>query len=327
MSSHEADSVIAGIGDAQAHGAGGFPEVALEAVATASRRGLTYSICTCVTRPSQYAEMVASFQSAGFGFPDAEFLYVDNSTSNGLDAFAAYNLFLRIARGRYVVLCHQDIVLRDDRTHLDRLIADIELLDPQWAVLGNAGGVSINRLAIRISDRWGENARRGGPFPARVSSLDENFIIVRGEANLALSSDLRGFHLYGTDICLIADLLGYHAYVIDFHVWHKGEGTVDEAFWSLRKALIVKYRRAFRARAIATTCTNLVLTSCRVTGVIANTEGGQRAIMYFLRSINRARKILTLVGRVAGFSPGRHARFPFFTKQHASDSTKHRRLP
>ena len=55
--------------------------------------------------------MVESFRTAGFTAGDTEFLYVDNSDQNALDAFAAYNLFLRVAKGRYIILCHQDIIL------------------------------------------------------------------------------------------------------------------------------------------------------------------------------------------------------------------------
>jgi len=315
MANHEIEPGIAQIDDRPAHRVDAFPEGCLEAVTTASRRELQYSICTCVTRPSQYAEMVTSFRSAGFTSEDCEFLYVDNSDGNSLNAFAAYNLFLRIARGRYVILCHQDIVLRDDRSDLDRLIAAAYEFDPAWGLLGNAGGASLGRLSIRITDAWGENTRRGGPFPARVRSLDENFMIARAAANLALSGDLSGFHLYGTDISLVADVLGYHCYVIDFHVWHKGSGVVDASFWDLRAAMIAKYRRAFRARAITTTCTNLVLLPSRIGGQIANTGVAGAVMRHILRAARRGRKgwmiaeswihLSLRCGRVAGDSAKR----------------------
>ncbi len=58
-------------------------------------------------------------------------------------------------------------------------------------------------------------------LPIRVGSLDENFIVVKRQANLALSHDMSGFHLYGTDLCIIADILGRTSYVVDFHLCHK----------------------------------------------------------------------------------------------------------
>lgn len=281
----------------------GFPEGCVLAVEAAAAREVRYTVCTCVTRPSQYREMVESFREAGFTASETEFLYVNNSEGNGLDAFAAYNLFLRIARGRYVILCHQDVVLRDSRAQLDRRVADMDKHDPNWALLGNAGGKDFSWLAIRITDPWGEDSRVGGPFPVRVRSLDENFIVARAEANLALSGDLTGFHLYGTDICVVAEILGHNSYVIDFHVWHKGGGTTDDSFYAVRRAMIWKYHRALRTRAIATTCTHIVLSTSWLRSVCGNASDVWPLINYFLRALNRVRKLRTRLPQMRGSKP------------------------
>ena len=97
-----------------------------------------------------------------------------------------------------------------------------------------------------VTDPYGEDIRKGGPFPVAVVALDENFIIVRAEANLAVSGNLAGFHLYGTEICLIAHILGYRSYVIDFHVWHKSKGHWDSSFLKVGNDMIAKYERALR---------------------------------------------------------------------------------
>jgi hypothetical protein len=272
-----------------------FPEGCISARNAAAERETRYSICTCVTDLSQYREMVASFWAAGFVGSGIEFLYVDNTEGNSLDAFAAYNLFLRAARGRYVILCHQDIVLRDDCAKLDRLIAETEEYDRDWGLLGNAGGINFASLSIRLPARWGGAQRIGGPFPTRVWSLDENFIIARASANLALSRDLSGYHLYGADICMVADILGYHSYVIDFHVWHKGNGFQDISFYMLRREIIQKYRRALRTRAVATTCTQVVLSGSRVWSSVGNTSLVRQLIRFILRMYRRVRKVVQSV--------------------------------
>ncbi len=95
-----------------------------------------------------------SFEAHGFTAPDCEFLFIDNSAGNRLDIYAGSNLFLRTARGRYVVLCHQDMeLLADGRARLEAVIAELGRLDPGWGLFGNAGGVRAGKLAVRITDR------------------------------------------------------------------------------------------------------------------------------------------------------------------------------
>jgi hypothetical protein len=214
---------------------------------------IRYSICTIVTRPNEYKAMIASFRLRGFREPDCEFLYLDNSQGNAFDSYAGYNLFLNVTHGAYIILCHQDILLMENgRAELDSIIESLTKRDPNWAAFGNAGAKYSGRIALRISDPHGED-QSTGDFPVQVQSLDENFIVVRRSANLALSHDLEGFHFYGADICIIADILGWNCYVVDFHLRHKSHGSKDDSFFSIRERLIRKYRRALRSRWIGTT--------------------------------------------------------------------------
>ena len=145
-----------------------------------------FSICTMVSDMAQYREMLATFHSNGFVAPACEFLYVDNTAANRFDGFQACNLFLRQARGVFIVLTHQDVrLLSDGFDRLNAVIDEVGALDPAWALLGNAGGLPQGGLAMRISDPHGADQRLGAPFPARCVSLDENFIVVRADANLA----------------------------------------------------------------------------------------------------------------------------------------------
>jgi hypothetical protein len=222
---------------------------------------IRYSICTLVTDLEEYREMVASMKRGGFGASDCEYLYIDNSRGNYADAFEGYNLFLTEARGTYILLCHQDILLlEDDRSLLDRRLHELDALDPAWGLCGNSGVTSAGRLATRLTDPHGANQALG-TFPSRVAALDENFIIVRRGANLGLSHDLSGFHLYGADLCLIADIMGRSAYVIDFHLHHKSGGTPNSHFYQSRLEMMKKYARALRPRWLATTCTHFRLDS------------------------------------------------------------------
>lgn len=236
---------------------------------------IRFSICSLVTDLDEYAEMVASFRDGGFGASDCEFLYLDNSSGNTFDAFAGYNLFLTRAAGDYVILCHQDILLiGQGRDALEKRLAELDSLDPAWALCGNAGGTADGALAVRITDPHGSD-QSVGTFPARARALDENFILVRRDANLALSHDLGGFHLYGADLCILADILGRTAYVIDFHLHHKSAGKTDGSFYAARKAAIAKYRRALRTRRIRTTCTTFGVSGLPMLGRLLGRRFGR----------------------------------------------------
>ncbi len=228
-----------------------------------------YSICTMVTRRGQYDEMVASFEAAGFREPAVEFLYVDNSDSNRLDAFQAIRTFLAEARGDLVVLCHQDVVLDADRIErLDAIVAELDRLDPAWGLLGNAGGEAPFRTVARITDPRGERADPG--LPRRVQSLDENFMVLRRDAASGVSRDLTGFHLYALDLCRQAALRGWRAYVADFHLRHLSGGTPDATFDAARSRFIEKYRRALAGETVQTMITTLHLSASRIASALLN---------------------------------------------------------
>jgi hypothetical protein len=114
-------------------------------------------------------------------------------------------------------------------------------------------------LALRITDPHG-TGQRIGPFPARVVSLDENFLVVRAASRIRPSTTLSGFHLYGTDLCLQARAAGRSAWVIDFHLRHLSAGRVDSNFLRQQAAFEENWgRRLGRSERIRTTCTTLTL--------------------------------------------------------------------
>jgi hypothetical protein len=228
-----------------------------------------------VTGHGEYAEMVESFRQGGFTGDDCEYLYLDNTQGNTFDAYRGYNLFLTAARGDYLILTHQDLLLLEDgRVELEARLAELDELDPAWALCGNAGGVSPREVAVRISDPHGED-RATGKFPARVLALDENFVVARRDANLPVSHDLHGFHIYAADMCILADVIGRTAYAIDFHLRHKSIGTIDTAFYAVRRDVIAKYRRAFRSRWIRTPCTIFLVSGLPLLGRFLSTKLGR----------------------------------------------------
>jgi hypothetical protein len=220
---------------------------------------IRYSICTFVTRHSQYNDMVESFVSHGFSYDDCEYLYIDNSETNHYEAYAGINKFLAISKGLYIIVCHQDLLLlQDGRKKLDAVIEELDQLDPNWGVCGNGGGIHPGRLALRVTDPHGDD-QFTERLPIKVRGLDENFLVARRDANLTVSRDLHGFHLYGADLCIVAHFLGYTTYVVDFHLRHLSHGVKGPTFDPVRSALITKYDRSLRPQMVTTPSTTVFL--------------------------------------------------------------------
>jgi hypothetical protein len=238
-----------------------------------------FSICTLVTNTEEYAQMVTSFIQAGFNQNECEFRYIDNSSENSFDAYTGLNLFLQNALGEYIILCHQDILLDFDNIDvLQKCIDEITTLDNNWAILSNAGGIENNlyqRAAINVAYPDGFY-QRVGALPQKVISVDENFIVVKRSANLSLSADLTGFHLYGTDLCLIAELLGHTAYVVDFKLLHKSYGNPNDTYYVILQKLIDKYEKFMRRRRIVTTITDFYLSTSPFRKTMAETKWGKK---------------------------------------------------
>lgn len=218
-----------------------------------------YTVGTLVTNIEQYAQMRVSFAAHGFDGLNSEFLYLDNRGAEQTGAFRGLNALLHAARGRYVILCHQDVLLiGDGAAALERCLAELDQRDANWALAGNAGGLGAGSLVMRISDPHGVD-RRVGDLPVRVMSLDENFIVVKRSARVGCSVDLEGFHFYGADLCLNADVVGHSAWVIDFHLKHLSGGRKNADFFAAQEAFRLKWSHALRPRWMQTTCALLRL--------------------------------------------------------------------
>ncbi len=231
-----------------------------------------FTFGTLVTRLDEYYEMVESAKQAGFDRDDVEFLYIDNSRSNAYDGFSGANKFIGAATGKYLIYCHQDIVFEFDRYEqlVDR-ISEVDRLDPDWAILGNAGKKKNGAPALRITYSNVKNLSVGN-FPERVMTLDENFMIVKMSANIGCSNGINGFHLYGTDLCFNADQLGYSAYVINFHLLHKSAGNPDKTYYDVQMQLMERYRVRKSGVVIQAMCSRFYISYSRLLNKIINNK-------------------------------------------------------
>jgi hypothetical protein len=230
-----------------------------------------FSIFTLVNDSIQYNEFLESCDTAGFTNKNTEFCYLNNKENNLHDGFTGLNKAIHIAKGRYIILAHQDIRLNFDGIEvLKKRIAEMENKDPHWGILGNAGGnFDLGEKFIRISDPNNKNLSFG-TFPAVVNSLDENFLVLKSSSLLAFSNDMQGFHFYGTDICQQAIFRGFSCYVIDFHILHLSSGNKNENYFESKQRFINNYQRKLSARFLRTTTTRLYLSGSRFLNFLFN---------------------------------------------------------
>ena len=217
-------------------------------------------IFTFVTDRDGYSQMRHSFEQAGFTSDRAAFTELTGTGQPGEpEPYSTITKLVADLSEPFFILCHQD--LRLDQGHgIDDLlgaIRDLEERDDRWAVAGNAGGSRGLRVVRSLSDPHG--GATDDRFPARVHSLDENFLVIRTGTGLQCSPQLSGFHLYGTDLCLNALDQGRQPYVIDFRIRHLSRGTRDAAYATARDRLVAHWSSRFVACYVRTTIEVLFL--------------------------------------------------------------------
>jgi len=214
-----------------------------------------FSVCCLVTQHTDYTNLRLALDEQGFNQSNCEFLVCDNSQGNKFTAYEAIRAFLAEAKGKYVLIVHQDAIPLETAGQLLARIAEVEEADPLWGVIGNAGRTmdATPVIALQID---GMIQRPEKPF-ARVATVDENMILVRNACRLTVSADIDGFHFYAFDLCSVAARLGYRCYVVD-HLWrHDSRGTVDEVFFAAKERMEAKMRAYTQESLIPTTCTAL----------------------------------------------------------------------
>jgi len=105
---------------------------------------------------------------------------------------------------------------------------------------------------------------------------------------LGVSRDLKGFHLYGLDLCILAKIRGYAAYVVDFHLSHLGIGKIDVSFHECKRNMIKKYAKVFSGNFYQTPCTSFYMSSINLLNKIMNYRHVHKQIIKYYKKKNMA---------------------------------------
>jgi hypothetical protein len=131
-------------------------------------------------------------------------------------ASKAYNEAMDRASNDLLVFAHQDVYFPDG--WFSALSATIAALDRQhirWGVLGSFGSSrSIHGGAGRVYTNGRGLHGNSIQEPTEIETLDEIVLVLRKSSGLRFDESLPNFHLYGTDICLIAQEAGYRNFAI-----------------------------------------------------------------------------------------------------------------
>jgi hypothetical protein len=196
-------------------------------------------ICTLVSDPGQYESMRKSFLSCGFNAPYVGFRIIDNTGENQKDAYEAYEYFRATSTAKYLLLVHQDVrAMSETYSALLEKLHELEALDPNWAIAGNAGKHDLWISGpIHIAEPEAVHRDSSFSYPAQVSSLDENFLIFNLRNSFRKALVGYGFHFYGTVLPLSAEKEGYRSYVIQFLVKHLSKGKMDRSFFDAKQSI------------------------------------------------------------------------------------------
>jgi hypothetical protein len=154
----------------------------------------------------------------------------------------AYNDAMDRATSDIVVFAHQDVYLPAGWVAaVEKTLQELSEKDPDWGVLGVWG---VRRDGTRGGYLYctGSAVTYGRPSDhvVEVRSLDEVLLIMRKSARLRFDPALRGFHLYGTDICLEANRSGRRNYAISAFCIHNTNGYALLPFQFWRNCLFIR---------------------------------------------------------------------------------------
>lgn len=233
--------------------------------------------------------MLASLKKAGFNDENTRITLLDNVNANVFEPYSSINTAIEQTQEKYLIFCHQDVLFDkgDDYHKLVSLLAELDLLDPQWALAGNAGVNNKFKQVVRINDA-NHSPNWKGEFPQPVLVLDENFLVINVNRKIRCTKKLTGFHFYAHDLCLNAIYQGCSCYVINFCITHLSGGSFNDSFWKAKDEFYTYWSGKFVFCYIKTV-TNIVMCFSKF------------KLLSFLGSFKYVTKLLFLFNRIHPF--------------------------
>jgi hypothetical protein len=193
-------------------------------------------VCLCNNQEILESNLVRSADVASGRLP----LHLEWSAPS---AAIGLNAGIDATSAEILVFVHQDVFLPQGWADLlERRIAEVAAVDPDWALIGAFG---VDLASTGWGPVWstslGAIVGQISPCPVAVQSFDELLIVMRRGAGLRFDPGLPGFHLYGTDIVQSAAAKGLGAWAVPLPLIHNDgfhealDASFDAAYHYMRQ--------------------------------------------------------------------------------------------
>lgn len=208
-----------------------------------------FTIITIVNKENVYKrfkENLSNQQGVNY-----ELIKVNNDNNQFISAREAYNNALKKAHGDYIVFLHPDMRFLDKSALHDVLVQIIALKDLGVAgISGCPSELHHHKSTIVTSILHGDPAHHFGKkinHVTEVQTVDECFFVMKKSfCETHPFSDIKGWHMYAVEQCLVSLLAGKKNYVVPARMWHYSTGFSENwQYVQTGRKIVSKYGEFF----------------------------------------------------------------------------------
>lgn len=208
-----------------------------------------FSLMTIVNKEGVYKDFKKSLSTQkGVNY---ELIKIKNDHNQFDSARAAFNAAMKHAHGDYFVFLHPDMRFLDDYSLRDALNQIVEL--DNLGVAGVAGcpyELHHHQSTIVTSIVQGDPYYHFGKMIHQITdvqTVDECFFVMQRDFALQHPfSDIKGWHMYAVEQCLVALLHEKKNYVVPARMWHYSTGYSENwQYVQTGREIVERYGKHF----------------------------------------------------------------------------------
>lgn len=210
---------------------------------------ILFSIITIVNKEDVYQQFKRNLsEQRGLNY---ELIKINNDHNQFESAREAYNQALDKCHGEYLIFLHPDIRFLDNMALYDVLKQIIYISNLGVAGIAGCPSKLVHHKSVILTTivqdnppyHFGTNISK----PTKVQTLDECFFVIK-KAFLEKHhfSNIKGWHMYAVEQCLIALMNGKENYVVPARIWHMSPGSSENwQYVQTGRELVRRYGKYF----------------------------------------------------------------------------------